>query len=211
MRAIGKLLTIALFGLMAIGTGVTQAHTGHQHASEDDAAAKVTGAKPRAAGSGESFEIVAVMGRTGLVVFVDYISDNRPAVGAEIELIANDAELTLIETAPGLYLAEGWTPEPGGYDLIFTVIADDVADLVAARLEVPVAGAAVVATKSKPRGDVSAQQVVAEAGPPIAIPILSGVIALIGVSAGLRNRGTGRKISLSVAAMAAVTALFTIT
>lgn len=109
---------------------------GHDHA--DDAPTNTANSVPRASAHSERFELVAVLERGKLVVFLDRYDDNEPVTTARLELATDGYTGVATAQTDGTYLvAAPFLEKPGTYPLIFTVQAGKESDLLAADLEIP--------------------------------------------------------------------------
>jgi len=132
------LRTCALAAVVVmIGSAPIAAHEGDDHGQPPPAASAVSAA-PRAEAASDNFELVAVAREGHLDIYLDRLSSNEPVSGATITV---DTSAGSVAATPakedGTYaLPAPWAQQPGRYDLIFTVVAGDQADVLTATLDV---------------------------------------------------------------------------
>lgn len=156
------------------------AHEGHDH----DAAPPPTTATiaPRGEATSEAFELVAIAEGGELAIYLDRFADNEPVEGAAIEVETPDGPLMAqAELGKPYRIPAPWLAKPGSYDLIFTVTADNVADVLPVTLEVadpPMLAGAIESPLSTPA-------VLLLGGG--AVGFLLGVILMVGIRRSTRN------------------------
>ncbi|MDB5602702.1 MAG: transporter [Xanthobacteraceae bacterium] len=137
-----RTLFVAALGAAAllIPFGAALAHEGHDHAEQTVAPAPNSAARGEATGT--DFELVAVARTPDLLIYLDSFKTNAPVEGATIEA-ETPAGAVKATAQPGqpYILAAPWLSKPGKYDLIFTVTANNAAEILPVTLEVPVAAA----------------------------------------------------------------------
>jgi cobalt-zinc-cadmium efflux system membrane fusion protein len=137
-----RTLFIAALGAAAllIPFDAPLAHEGHDHAEQTVAPAPNSAARGEATGT--DFELVAVARTPDLLIYLDSFKTNAPVEGATIEA-ETPAGAVKATAQPGqpYILAAPWLSKPGKYDLIFTVTANNAAEILPVTLEVPVAAA----------------------------------------------------------------------
>ncbi|MFN3593318.1 MAG: hypothetical protein ACK4TK_01365 [Thiobacillaceae bacterium] len=90
---------------------------------------------PRAIAEGEAFELVAVAGEGGLILYLDHYDSNAPVGGARIEVDSGAMRAFAVERDPGVYELPGESfNRPGTHPLIVSVQAGDTMDLLATTL-----------------------------------------------------------------------------
>ena len=141
VRAIFAGTALVLLPLTAItlSTSPLGAHEGHDHGAPP--AAFVTTVAPRVEASSELFELVGVVRREAMVLFLDRFATNEPVTRASIEVTA-DGGATQAEPQPdGSFLIKApWLAKTGPVDLVFTVHAAEVSDLLIGTLQRPEPG-----------------------------------------------------------------------
>ena len=179
-----------------LGASWLSAHEGHDH----DAAplpASVSIA-PRAEATSDAFELTAIAQGSELAIYLDRFATNEPVEGAAIEVETPNGPVTARAHGDSYEIPATWLLKPGRYDLIFTVMAQESAEVLPLTLEIPDAR-----FESPPIGDTSAR---AERWSGQAILIL-GVAAgfVIGMTAMAFFFRHGRTIATSVLLLAAAT------
>ena len=81
------------------------AHAGDGHDHAETPIATETVALPRLAVAGDTFEMVAELSPSQLVLYVDWHTSNAPAAGAQVQLWLDGQPLTVTESAPGIFVA----------------------------------------------------------------------------------------------------------
>lgn len=128
-------LTSLLFTLFAVVAPVA-AHEGHSH---DEPVRTLAPVAPRGEAHSEEFEIVAVLRNNEVIVYLDRFATNEPIPNAEIEALTPSGSEKAVANADGSYrLPAKWVDGRDHYDLIFTVTAGEVSDV----LPVTIVGAA---------------------------------------------------------------------
>ncbi len=130
------------------------AHPGH----DDEKPAAPSGtAAPRAEAHSDLFELVLVVRDGAGVVYLDRFATNEPVTAAKIEVGEGDATVTAEALADGTYkVTAPWLGRPGPHALVFTVTADDDADLLNATLTLPADAPAPAAGPGGPRARLQA-------------------------------------------------------
>ena len=74
-----------------IGQPAALAHEGHDH---DDAATTALAASthPRVVAQSELYEIVGILKKDGLAIYLDQLSSNEPVAGAKLRVTIGDSE-----------------------------------------------------------------------------------------------------------------------
>ena len=194
-------LILFVFGacLMVTAPNAPRAHAGH-----DDEPAPAVGqtSAPRAAAQSDDFELVALVAANHvLTLYLDRFQTNEPMVKSAIEVSENGGTAVTAEEQPdGTYrVAAAWTDQPGKHDLVFTVTAGELSDLLTASFEVPpLAQPAASGAAAKGR----LQQTIADQKSTLT-PILT---FLLGVSVALALLVRGRR-RVALGGVAMVTAL----
>jgi len=115
-----------------------RAHEGHDHG---DAAPKpVTTLAPRAETATQDFEVLVVAGSGRLTLYLDRFTTNEPVAGATVDIESGSHGVRAKETGAGTYEAEAAWLTPGRrHDLVVTVEAGGVSDLLPVTLDLPAA------------------------------------------------------------------------
>lgn len=117
-------LTAILGGTVTYGF----AHEGHDH---DEQPAVAAGVLSRGDAVSSAFELVAVANGENLEIFLDRFASNEPVKGATIQVESPSGPAQATEGADGTYrLAAPWLAKGGNADLIFTVTAGGVTDIL---------------------------------------------------------------------------------
>ena len=123
-------VTAILFGTIA----PVSAHEGHD--SDEQQQAVSLGALSRGEAVSSEFEIVAVARGGTLEIYLDRFATNEPVTGATLEVEAPGGSVKAAEGADGTYrITAPWLAKVGRTDLIFTVTAGDVTDILPLAIE----------------------------------------------------------------------------
>jgi cobalt-zinc-cadmium efflux system membrane fusion protein len=147
-----RFVIAAALGAVALGMvfcgAPLQAHEGHDHA-EQQAAPVSSSHAARAEARSDQFELVAVVRKEELSIYLDRAATNEPVEGAVIEVETPAGPLTATARPGDAYrLAGPWLSKPGQVDLIFTVTAGDVTEILPLSLTLPETTAAAVEQES---------------------------------------------------------------
>ena len=108
---------------------------GHSHAASTPLL--TTPIAPRASGSTEEFEVVAVLEGKKLVVYLDRFSTNTPVSGAKVEIEGAGLKGLAREITPGTYVMDVAIVIPAAkHPLTFAIEAGDTTDLLTATLDI---------------------------------------------------------------------------
>jgi len=124
--------------LLTLALPIASAHEGEEH----EAAATPTNlpqtAQPRLETASPEVELVAVLQDGKLTIYLDHYADNAPIDGARIELESGSHKAVAQAAGDGVYnVAADWLAKPGKYEMLFTVQAGDLQDLLTGTLEIP--------------------------------------------------------------------------
>ena len=120
-----------------LGAPTAAGHEGEDHGAPSASAEVQQPLAPRAEATSPDFELVAVLDKDQLAIYLDRYASNEPVADAKIELESGGNKAAAKPVAPGVYqLAAPWLSKPGRHELIFTIEAADAADLLAATLEI---------------------------------------------------------------------------
>jgi cobalt-zinc-cadmium efflux system membrane fusion protein len=126
---------------------IARAHEGHDHGAPTAAPLPTPLAGPKFVTVSEDFELVGVLSRDALTVYLDDTRTNRPIDGATLEIAAEGLSGKAAREAPGTYRLALKSPLPAGsYALTLSVDAAQGSDLLTAKLDVakPAVAAGVV-------------------------------------------------------------------
>jgi len=129
-----RVVAILLSGLLLTATAA--AHEGHDHG---DSGPPVTGTRsPRFEAKSDLFELVGILDKGTVRLFLDRFASNEPVTDATIDIEAGSSKATAARQADGTYLFEAdILRQPGTVALAFTVTAGTDIDLLAANLVIP--------------------------------------------------------------------------
>lgn len=120
---------------LAIAAGVGIASEGHDHGG--GAAAVAETASPRISAHSDLFELLGIVSKGQMVVYLDRYASNEPVTGARIEFEAGEAKGIAAPQADGTYLLKlGTLGQPGDTAFSFTVTAGSDTDLLAGELSI---------------------------------------------------------------------------
>jgi hypothetical protein len=144
----GRVLrALAVTAILCGAIRPVSAHEGHDHDEQQQAVS--LGALPRGEAVSSEFEIVAVARGETLEIYLDRFATNEPVTGATLEVEAPGGPVKAAEGADGTYrITAPWLAKSGRTDLIFTVTAGDVTDILPLAIE-----AAPAATPSAAQAD----------------------------------------------------------
>jgi cobalt-zinc-cadmium efflux system membrane fusion protein len=109
---------------------------GEGHTHGDETVSPVAGASPRAAMSGELYDVVAVLKNGQFIFYIDRVSDNAPVTEAILEVTFGSIASKAEPHADGTFRLVA-TVAPGTHELIVSIQSQNGDDLVAGTLEVP--------------------------------------------------------------------------
>ena len=101
--------------------GSAAAHEGHDHA-EQTKTVTLAGSTPRLEATSGPFELVALLRKGELVIYLDRFETNAPIAGAEVTVETPAGPVTASAKEGAYRLAAPWA-QAGSHDLIFTVTA----------------------------------------------------------------------------------------
>jgi cobalt-zinc-cadmium efflux system membrane fusion protein len=164
-------VTASLFAAIAPAS----AHEGHNHEEPPPVSA---GALPRGEADSSAFELVAIARGESLEIYLDRFATNEPVTGATIEVESPGGPVKAKEGADGTYrVSAPWLAKDGRADLIFTVTAGDVTDILP--LTIQTASAAVqgaVQPNTAPDGHISMTSVLLVLGGALMGALLSAIV-----------------------------------
>jgi RND family efflux transporter MFP subunit len=134
--SLNPLLRATLIALLLMA-GSAFAHEGHDHG--DQAKTAVAGITPRLVAASGPIELVALLQKGELLIYLDRFETNEPIADAQITVETPAGQLTP-EFKDGVYrLAAPWAPQSGSLDLIFTVSAAEQTEILSGTLKLDAA------------------------------------------------------------------------
>ena len=120
--------------LLALATTLAMADDGHGHGDAAPAAGGT--ASPRIAAHSDLFELVGIVDKGQMKVYLDRFASNEPVTGARIEFESGSNKGTAQPQADGTYLIKfDALAKPGELPFSFTVTAGSDTDLLAGDLD----------------------------------------------------------------------------
>ncbi len=117
-------------------TGPAHAGEGHDHGDAAPAAAAGVGS-PRIASHSDLFEVVGIVDKGEMTLYLDRHASNEPVIGAKIEVEAGAAKGIATAQADGTYrFKHALLAQPGTLAVSFTVVAGQETDLLAGDLKI---------------------------------------------------------------------------
>jgi cobalt-zinc-cadmium efflux system membrane fusion protein len=131
----GSRLTHLLFATaMAVGMPAAVADEGHNHDHDKPAAAGT--ASPRVEAHSDLFELVGIVDKGQMTVYLDRYTTNEPVLGAKIEYESGTNKGVAAPQTDGTYLIKfDGLAKPGELPFAFTVSAGSDTDLLAGDLD----------------------------------------------------------------------------
>ena len=135
MALVWTVLVFVLMALMSLTPHLAQAGEGHDHGQAVPAAVGHT--LPRVTSSSDLFELVGVVDRGEMVIYLDRFETNTPVLNATIEVDMEGVKGMAKAQPDGTYhFAHVALSQPGSWPISFTVTAGADTDLLAGDLEV---------------------------------------------------------------------------
>ncbi len=176
--ALAAAITLALAAAVPRPAG---AHEGHDHDAPPPPATVISA--PRGEAASDAVELVAIARGGAIEIYLDDFRTNAPIEGATVEVETPDGPKQAI-AAPGqpYRLAAPWIAAPGRHDLIVTVMAGDVLEVLPVALTITA---------------------------PAALPVPPGLIgtARAALAAEVASRGAGGWVALGGAFLAGMAAM----
>lgn len=114
------------------------AHGGEDHGDEAKAPVSLPASGPQLELKSPDVELSGVLQDGKLTVYADRYASNEPILGAKIELESKGRKLALLATKDGSYTAAAdWLKQPGTHEIVVSVEADGLQDLLIGTLQVP--------------------------------------------------------------------------
>jgi membrane fusion protein, heavy metal efflux system len=134
------LRALAVTAILCGAIAPTSAHEGHDHDEQQQAVSP--GALPRGETVSSEFEIVAVVRAENLEIYLDRFATNEPVTDATLEAETPNGPMKATPDADGTYrIRAPWLAKSGRTDLIFTITAGGVTDILPLTIEIPSARA----------------------------------------------------------------------
>jgi hypothetical protein len=115
------------------------AFSAYGHGDEDHGAAPPIMSQavaPRAVATSEDFEVVAILDRKRLVIYVDQFDSNEPITKAKIEIEGARFKGIANETAAGVYVINVPSLTPAKYPITISIESGETSDLLTATLDI---------------------------------------------------------------------------
>src|SRR5262245_38848363 len=125
---------LAVAALLA-SLGAVPAHEGHDHGPAAPAAR--VDAPPRGEAVSDAFGLVAVAQGETLVLYLDRFASNEPVQGATLTVEARGGSVEAEAAGSTYRIKAPWLAKPGHTDLIVTVTAGDLTDILPVSIDVP--------------------------------------------------------------------------
>jgi cobalt-zinc-cadmium efflux system membrane fusion protein len=120
--------------ILTISALSAHAHEGHEGEPEARPTAASTTARGEAVSA--SFEVVAIARGQELLIYLDRFASNEPVEDAAVEVETPSGPAAAKAEAGGLYRLEApWLSKPGRFELILTITAADLVDVLPLTLE----------------------------------------------------------------------------
>lgn len=137
-------ILVAALVATAMQTSVADAHAGHDHGPNIEVSASVA---PRFEAASDDFEVLGVLKGSDIVLTLDRFRTNEPITTAKIEATINGEAATVAAAADDTYkISSPALGKPGRAEVLLTIQAGTVSDLLAGVIEVP--GAVAAPTRS---------------------------------------------------------------
>lgn len=134
--ALSFLAQVAIF-LIAIAIFISPARAGEGHDHGDAAPTAVGAGSPRVSSHSDLFELVGIVDKGEMTIYLDHHASNEPVLGAKIEVQAGATTAAALAQADGTYrFAHPVLTQVGSLPMSFTVIAGKQSDLLAGDLEI---------------------------------------------------------------------------
>lgn len=131
--------------LVAISaSAAVEAHEGHAHSGDTPPpVAGVINASPRVEASSSTLELVAVPQNGAIQIFLDRFETNEPVTGALIVADTSAGPVDAKPTDEGTYILQGdWTSAAGTHNVMLTVTAGGLVEILPIQIVIPGAPAA---------------------------------------------------------------------
>ena len=144
-RFAAALGAVALAAVMLAGPA--HAHDGHDHGAAPPPVSKSIA--PRGEAASDALELTAIPQDGTVAFYLDRFRTNEPIKGAVVEVETPEGPRNAKETDEAAYvLPAPWMTKPGSHDLLVTVTAGDIVDVLTVSVTVPDAKPSTPATSS---------------------------------------------------------------
>lgn len=127
---------------LSAASSQAHAHSGHDHGASVEVSASVA---PRFEAVSDDFELLAVLKGIDLIVTLDRFRTNEPITAAKIDATVSGEAATVTAIEDGTFkLSSPHFSKPGRAEVLLTVQAGPITDLLAGAIEIPGAAAAPV-------------------------------------------------------------------
>lgn len=124
--------------LLTLALPFASAHEGEEHGPAAPLPNAPQTVQPRLEAASPEVELVALPQDGKLTIYLDRYADNAPIDGARVELESGSHKAVAQAAGDGVYnVAADWLAKPGKYEMLFTVQAGDLQDLLTGTLEIP--------------------------------------------------------------------------
>jgi membrane fusion protein, heavy metal efflux system len=142
LRRVAAISGLAISLVLAVPQA--NAHEGHIHAEEPPTVSVSTGVRAESASA--IFELVAIAKGTTLEFYLDDFATNAPISGALIEVETPEGPATAVARPDQPYRLDApFLAKPGRYDLVVTVTAGSLIDVLPLSMQIPPAGGTAIA------------------------------------------------------------------
>jgi membrane fusion protein, heavy metal efflux system len=126
--------TAVLMVQAIIPPSVAQAHAGHDHGPKIEVSASVA---PRFEAASDDFEALGVLTGNGLILTLDRFRTNEPIPNAKIDATINGEAATVTPADDGAYkITSPALNKPGRAEVLLTIQAGSITDLLAGAIEI---------------------------------------------------------------------------
>ena len=139
-RLMQSVLALVVMVLMILPLP-TFAHGGEDHGDEAKTPMSVAGASgSRLELTSPDVELSGVFQDGKLTLYADHYATNEPIANAKIELESDGHKLQLSSAGNGIYtVTADWFKQPGKHNVVVSITAGDLEDLLVGTFEIPVA------------------------------------------------------------------------
>lgn len=127
------LMSFTIFIVSILFSQLANAHGDDDHGAAAPVMNQVVA--PRAIATSEDFELVAILNKSQLIIYLDQFASNAPILNARIEVEGAGLKQIAKETSPGVYEITLPKNFPNKYPLTFTVETEETVDLLNAVLD----------------------------------------------------------------------------
>ena len=165
---------LAVTAILCGAAAPVSAHEGHDHGEQQQAVA--AGALPRGEAVSNDFEIVAVARGETLEIYLDRFATNQPVTDATIEAETPSGPAKATPSPDGIYrITAPWLGKAGRSDLIFTVTAGEIVDILLVTIEIPSAATQATARENPAGSAIDMNAILLVAGGAVAGALISAI------------------------------------